>query len=43
MKARFKTRPAPVGTGRPVTPPTAPAKPAGPAKQAQAATGTAKG
>jgi tetratricopeptide (TPR) repeat protein len=43
MKARFKTRPAPIGTGRPVTPVAAPAKPAGPAKQAQAATGAAKG
>ncbi|HEX2815733.1 MAG TPA: endoglucanase, partial [Phenylobacterium sp.] len=43
MKVRFKTRPAPVGTGKPVTPPAAPIKPAGPAKQAQAATGAAKG
>jgi tetratricopeptide (TPR) repeat protein len=43
MKVRFKTRPAPVGTGKPVTPPAAPARPAAPAKQAQAATGVAKG
>nr|MEA2798200.1 hypothetical protein [Phenylobacterium sp.] len=31
MKVRFRTRPAPIGTGKPVAPP------AGPAKQAQAA------
>jgi tetratricopeptide (TPR) repeat protein len=41
MKVRFRTAPAPVGTGKPVTPPAAPAKPAGPAKQAQAAPATA--
>ena len=35
MKGRFKTRPAPVGTGKP--PAAAPAKPLAPAKQAQAA------
>ena len=44
MKARFRTSPAPLGTGKPVTPPATPAKPAAPAKQAQAATGApAKG
>ena len=37
MKVRFKSRPAPLGTGKPAAPPAAPAK------QAQAATGTSKG
>jgi len=37
MKERFKTRPAPVGTGRPVAPPAAAKGPAAPARQAQAA------
>jgi tetratricopeptide (TPR) repeat protein len=42
MKARFKSGPVPVGTGK--APATAAAKPpAAPAKQAQAATGAAKG
>jgi tetratricopeptide (TPR) repeat protein len=43
MKVRFKTRPAPVGTGKAIVPPAAVAKTAAPAKQAQAAAGTAKG
>jgi len=37
MKVRFRTAPAPVGTGKAITPPAAPPKPAAPAKQAQAA------
>jgi tetratricopeptide (TPR) repeat protein len=40
MKARFRTSPAPIWTGKAPTPP---ARPAAPARQAQAATGAAKG
>jgi tetratricopeptide (TPR) repeat protein len=44
MKVRFKTRPAPVGTGRPVSAPAAAtASKPGPAKQAQATIAAAKG